>query len=136
VVPFSNRFVIRVTQFSILTGLAALNVEWPTHHDRGPGSPREPLKLCTERRSGPFPELKQRAVSTNYRIGIGKDQMGHSRRHGGSRCLSADVPTLVGRIGSDDEEVGCCVETTMACARRKERNIPSSGIDFTPSGPS
>ena len=60
--------------------------------------------------------------------------MGHSLSHGGGRCPSADIPILVGRIGSDNEKVGCAVQTTMAGARRKDRNIPGSDIDFTTSG--
>jgi hypothetical protein len=55
--------------------------------------------------SGSSPEPEQRAARANGRIGIGKGQMGHSLSHVRRRCLSADVPTLVGRIGSDNEEV-------------------------------
>jgi hypothetical protein len=60
---------------------------------------------CVLPPSGPSPEPEQRAAWANSGIGIGKDQMGHSLSHGGRRCLSADVPSLVGRIGSDDQEV-------------------------------
>ena len=56
-------------------------------------------------RSGPSPEPEQRAVWANRWIGIGKGQMSHSLNHGGRRCLSADVPALVGRIRSDHQEV-------------------------------
>jgi hypothetical protein len=55
--------------------------------------------------SGASPEPEQRAAWADSWVGIGKDQMGHSLSHGGRRCLSADVPNLVGRIGSNDEKV-------------------------------
>ncbi len=79
------------------------------------------------------PEFGERAFAAGYGIGGRKADVAHALedlRGGGG---AADVPVLVGRVGSDDEEVVGGGEAAVASTGREDEDVAGLDGDGFPS---
>jgi hypothetical protein len=76
----------------------------------------------------PFPNGCQGPFLSKDRIGLGELHVPHPVYSFFGRHTAANIPMLVGRVGTDDKEIPACLYFAMPSTGRQDDNI--TGLDF------